>query len=556
MRKIIVTTAIASLATSIAMCNPVFANEQTDDSSSSYVRTNGMQKASVLKGEVNVKPNDPLNVRALPDASSKKLFELQKGSIVNVLNKESNGWLFVEYKGEKGYVNGAYVRTYTETVPDTYKTAVTTDAINLRKSASWSAEKIMVISKNSKVNVVSKNGEWTQVNYNGNNGYAPTSYLSFSSDNTNSGGGSQAGEQVTPMNAKGEVSGLKSGETLNVREGSDTSYKVKFTLTKGQKVNVEGKASNGWYKINFNGQTGFASNKFIKIINTAQPGDENTSNPYVTTDKVNLRKSKSWSSDAIMFTINKGETVNLISKDSDWAKVSYKSSTGYVPLDYITSQSGSNENSTPDNPSNSIIGKIGTVTASSLNIRSGPNTNYSILTKISNGDTVLIKEVASNGWYKVELVNGIVGWCSNDYIGNIRDGKLPDIGSPSERVQKVIDVAKAQLGKPYVWGDTGPNSFDCSGLTLYSYKNGAGITLPRVSRDQAKAGSYVSKSSLKPGDLVFFDHNGGSNINHVGIYLGNNQMIHSPSSGKTVSIVNINTNYWIKNYVTARRIIN
>jgi peptidoglycan DL-endopeptidase CwlO len=103
-------------------------------------------------------------------------------------------------------------------------------------------------------------------------------------------------------------------------------------------------------------------------------------------------------------------------------------------------------------------------------------------------------------------------------------------GSQSSQVEKVLAYAKAQLGKPYVWGATGPNSFDCSGLTQGAWK-AAGISLPRTTWDQVKVGTKVAKSEMKPGDLVFFY----DDISHVGIYVGGGQMIHAPKPGADVT---------------------
>ena len=124
----------------------------------------------------------------------------------------------------------------------------------------------------------------------------------------------------------------------------------------------------------------------------------------------------------------------------------------------------------------------------------------------------------------------------------------------SSRVQAVINMVKRQVGKPYVYGAAGPNSFDCSGLTYYCYKNAAGINLNRSSAAQASNGRYVSKSELKPGDLIFFN-SGTNRIRHVGMYVGNGQFIHAPSPGKSVKYENLYSSYYVKGYVTARRII-
>lgn len=106
--------------------------------------------------------------------------------------------------------------------------------------------------------------------------------------------------------------------------------------------------------------------------------------------------------------------------------------------------------------------------------------------------------------------------------------------------QAVLDYAYGQLGKPYVWGGAGPNSFDCSGLTMMSYRQ-IGIYLDHYTGSQYNAGTKIPIAQLQPGDLVFFGPSGPASY-HVGIYIGNNQMIHAPNSNSVVRIDNI---YWI-----------
>jgi len=100
-----------------------------------------------------------------------------------------------------------------------------------------------------------------------------------------------------------------------------------------------------------------------------------------------------------------------------------------------------------------------------------------------------------------------------------------------EAAQTAIDVALAQRGKPYVWAAGGPGSFDCSGLTAYAFR-AAGINLPHSSLMQSRMGKPVSRDQLQPGDLVFFY----SPVSHVGIYIGNGQMVHAPTSGDVVKV--------------------
>jgi cell wall-associated NlpC family hydrolase len=112
-------------------------------------------------------------------------------------------------------------------------------------------------------------------------------------------------------------------------------------------------------------------------------------------------------------------------------------------------------------------------------------------------------------------------------------------GPASGRAAIAVAEAYRQLGKPYRWGASGPNSFDCSGLTMWVWAK-AGVSLPHSSRAQYGYGVHVSKSELRPGDLVFY----GSPIHHVGIYVGNGQYIAAPHTGDVVGFRDVNRGGW------------
>ncbi|WP_231156013.1 C40 family peptidase [Streptomyces sp. CNZ748] len=105
----------------------------------------------------------------------------------------------------------------------------------------------------------------------------------------------------------------------------------------------------------------------------------------------------------------------------------------------------------------------------------------------------------------------------------------PADSSYGTKAEKTLAFARAQIGKPYVWGATGPGSYDCSGLTQAAWK-AAGVSLPRTTYDQVNAGTTVPVSQAQPGDLVFFY----DDVTHVGIYIGNGMMIHAPKPGTYV----------------------
>ena len=269
----------------------------------------------------------------------------------------------------------------------------------------------------------------------------------------------------------------------------------------------------------------------------------NSNEGTVTADALNVRSGPS-TSYSITTKLYKGDKVEILETSNGWHKIKASNGKiGWVSGDYIKVSSGST----------SQTSYKATVTADSLNVRKGAGTSYSVITKLSNGTVVDVLESASNGWKKIKTSNGTIGWVSGSYLAN---GVVEQPSTPStNKVQAVIDLAHKQLGKPYVWGAEGPNSFDCSGLIYYVYKNAAGITLPRTSSAQYSAGVAVSRSNLKAGDLIFSSTDGTGNITHVAIYVGDGQMIHAPRNGKNVEKVSINNSYWNKAYVGARRVL-
>ncbi|GFZ94368.1 hypothetical protein GCM10008018_45880 [Paenibacillus marchantiophytorum] len=144
----------------------------------------------------------------------------------------------------------------------------------------------------------------------------------------------------------------------------------------------------------------------------------------------------------------------------------------------------------------------------------------------------------------------------NDYKSSFISGK--SILSAKDRLKaELILTAQKYLGTPYVFGAKygQTKTMDCSSFTKTVFAE-YGITLPRVSRDQAKEGTYVSKSNLQVGDLVFFTTiDSGKNIGHVGIYVGDGNMIHTYGEGG-VKFTSINKEWWADHYVTARRVLN
>lgn len=180
----------------------------------------------------------------------------------------------------------------------------------------------------------------------------------------------------------------------------------------------------------------------------------------------------------------------------------------------------------------------------SLRVRSAGNTGAPIVGRFYSGTKVTILS-SYNGWYKING-NGLSGWVSSAYVKSISTS-----GITSAAASTAVNAAENVIGAPYLYGGATSVGFDCSGLLKYAYQK-AGITLPHSSSTQAQQGTWVARSALRPGDLVFFNTSGGSTINHDGLYIGNGLFIAANSSG--VQICDLDGSYWSNAYITARRI--
>ena len=210
--------------------------------------------------------------------------------------------------------------------------------------------------------------------------------------------------------------------------------------------------------------------------------------------------------------------------------------------------------------------KVTLYATENLNVRSDQSATSSKLGILSKGEKVT--GIDKGEWVEFTF-NGKTGYVIKSYLsatkpaaeqpkannnsGNSTPAKT-EKQSYSSDIDKVVEVALAQVGKPYIWASANPNiGFDCSGLTYYAFKQ-AGINLNRTSYTQINNGVSVDSKDLRKGDLVFFN-NGGGRISHVGIYIGNNQFVHASSPGTGVIVSKLFGSYFGNTYVGARRIV-
>ena len=420
-------------------------------------------------------------------------------------------------------------------------TRTITGRVNFRTGPSKQYDSMGKIEKGKTVTYLGSNGSWRKIKYNSKTGYVHKDYISEGTSTSTS-------EKY-----------VNTAAGLNVRKGPSTSYARIATLTNGTKVKVI-TTSGDWSKVTSGSITGYVSNQYLssKSPSSGNTSDNDSNETSITkyvdaSVGLNVRKGAG-TNYSVITTLSHGTKVTVKSTSNGWSKITNGSITGYVSSTYLSSSKPStgNDSNSETSTTKYVDSKPG------LNVRKGAGTNYSLITTLSHGTKVTVKST-SNGWSKITS-GSTTGYVSSTYLTS----KKPSSGSSSNSdsststsSSKVISYAKQLLGKPYVWGAQGPSGFDCSGFTYYVFKNAAGITLPRTSSLQSNYGTYVSRSNLKPGDLVFFDTVGSNNggVTHCGIYIGNGQLIHAASGQGKVVINDMNSSYYVNTYVNARRVL-
>lgn len=220
-----------------------------------------------------------------------------------------------------------------------------------------------------------------------------------------------------------------------------------------------------------------------------------------------------------------------------WYQVSYKDIKGYVSGEYL--KVDPQEAKTLETVTEPVYGKV---TEGPLNVRSQPSTSGDKVKKLSEGAVVQLLETL-DGWYRIQD-----GYICADYIKIVDASEV----ARTDRGAQAVAYAKQFLGCPYVYGGASPRGFDCSGFVKYVFAN-FGVKLERSASAQMNNGIAVSRSELKPGDLVFFAQNGSGRISHVGIYIGGNQFIHA-SDENTGVIISSMYDGVARGYAGARRV--
>ena len=344
---------------------------------------------------------------------------------------------------------------------------------------------------------------------------------------------------------------------LRLRSAAGTDSSSITTLPSGSRLEVLEAVGDSWYRVQAGDRTGYVSSKYVSPLReTADttPAEQPAEQPAVQTVRfgtvsastLNVRSGPGTSYDKVA-TLSSGAPVEIVEELDEWYHIQADPVTGYVSKEYVTveqvQQTAGQPAQEPDSQPAADGKTYGMVSASTLNVRSSPDTSAAKVSTLSSGAQVELLEKL-DGWYRIEG-----GYVSADYI-------LVLDSSMSALQAQIVAYAKTFYGCAYVHGGNGPKSFDCSGLTMYVY-NHFGYTINRGATQQLKNGVPVSKENLQPGDLVFFN-SAGTGIDratHVGIYIGEGKFIHASNKRVGVTITSLSDPYRVRTYTTARRII-
>lgn len=392
-------------------------------------------------------------------------------------------------------------------------------------------------------------------------------------------------------------------ETANLRETSDENSKILEQLSQNQEVEIVEKRDD-WYKVKVKGMTGYLRQDLLTISeeNEIKTNTTDVSDAKVETETINNQEETATDTEEkkqilvedtklkIVPSINatdivevkKDEEVTVTETINEWICVQTKTAKGWIRKEKLKNkedkqevQSEQQEQINEETQTKETKLKSLYVNNDSVNLRKEANTNSEVVDKLSL-NTYVDVYAEENGWSKVK-VNGKEGYISSSLLSEKKKETSRSLETPRTKTSEtssedtktsqkkkttttvpvsgkgatVVETAKKYIGCSYVYGASGPSSFDCSGFTSYVFKQ-HGISLNRTAAGQYSNGVAVSRDQLQPGDLIMF---GKSGINHVGIYIGGGQIVHAANKSRGVTTDTINSGYYNNNYVGARRVM-
>lgn len=415
-------------------------------------------------------------------------------------------------------------------------TGKATEDAKLKKTMEDSSITLEIIPKNDTFEILEDSGDWYRVNYQKIKGYVKKELVEIVKQETNNEGNS-------------EISNLTNEQSQNTNEEQNQN------------------------KVNEN--TIVDNNVQTALTEDIQIGDKLYTNIEL---KMYLRPlPSSMKIDALP----KGQEVTVIDVANRWVYISVNGKSGWIVKDMLTTQNQQQEKQQePEKETKKdetqYLNKTAYVTSDGINFRQEPNTDSKILkTFLQNAKvTILLEE---GNWYKIKH-NDQEGYILKMYVSEKKvevtsrssetrtvevakkvtneetNSKQETTTATSSKGSEVVALAKKYLGSRYVYGGASPSGFDCSGFTMYLYKQ-FGVSLPHSATAQSSKGTKVAKANLQPGDIIFFkNYRTNTGIGHCGIYIGNNQFIHASTEKTGVITSSLASSSYQSRYVTAVRI--
>lgn len=446
---------------------------------------------------------------------------------------------------------------------------ITEITVNMRKEPSTDSKKIMYVTQDDKVEVLEKVGDWYKIKAEGVTGYVFAEYVDVDDSKL------EQQEVETTITATTNQEETETENTTEVKqeEVNNTNLIIKsktqiriipnisssviYTVEKDIKIDVVEQLKD-WSYVAISGLHGWVRTDKIVEENAVLPDEKDTGNKdettttktetaekenistetikqetktsYIKYDTVNLREKASTSAKVIA-KLKLNDKVTVLEKvNSTWSKVEIDGKTGYVSTELLADkkqeEKETNQDATADENTTS-----------------------------RDGETTSREETATKNKKEDTATNKTETTVKEDNTSKKEESK--ETTSSKVTGEDIVAYAKKYLGYKYVYGGTSPSAgFDCSGFTYYVYKH-FGYTISRSSKAQANNGKAISRSNLQPGDLIIFKNQSLTAIGHVGIYVGDNKIIHASEPGVGVTITDINASgyNYNKRYVTARRII-
>lgn len=432
---------------------------------------------------------------------------------------------------------------------------VNTETLRLRKEASTESAVLELLSKDEKVDILEEKDGWYKVKFKDYTGYVSKEFITTSGNVkkiTNENKSETQGQTNKETESSNNVNNQQGTVIIKQKEAKlidnnnlymlplinssvitklSKDTKVTIVNVAGGWVYVKSDENNGWIRLD---KLSVVDANAEKAQNNNESANENTDNTpqeeikkeeekepefevknaYIKELSVNVRSGNNTDSD-IITTLSQNTQVKLIGEDNGWYKVEVNGKNGYILKTLISDK------------------KVEVTSRSSVPARTTQTSTVNTQSQTSTSQT----QVQS----------------TNTKTQNTQSQATQT--TTSSKGEEVIAYAKQFLGKPYVYGGSGPNVFDCSGFTMYVYKH-FGVNMGHSAVTQAYVGTYVPRSALQPGDLIIINNESNTSIGHVGMYVGGGNFIHASSGSGKIVISPLSNAYYNARYVTARRIFN